>query len=88
MWLSQPEAFRRKGWWAAELWPAHVICQGPGSSASDPQVCKVQLKEPFLLPSPPAAPGESSIRFCQTVFGECGLCHRLECEGDCHCPRR
>lgn len=63
VWLSQPEAFRRKGRWAAELWPAHVVCQGPGSSASDPQVCKVQLRECFLLPSLSSCCPLEKVRF-------------------------
>lgn len=53
-----------------------------------PQVCKIELQVDFspslFIPLPPH--GESSIRFCQTVFCECGFCHRLEDDGDSHCP--
>lgn len=61
---------------------------GPGQLGLGP----TGLQSPAQGVFPPALsvlllpPGESSIRFCQTVFGECGLCHRLEREGDCHCP--
>lgn len=54
-----------------------------------PQVCKIELQVDFspslFIPLPPH--GESSIRFCQTVFCECGLSlPGGEDDGVCHCP--